>query len=343
MSRFSVLIPVTRKSLFQKGMTCMSTRPATMNNQLLRPKEGPALLWFNLKKSWMLHLMLALPMLYYFLFELLPLYGLQIVFRDYKARAGITGSEWVGLAKFVEFFEYPKWQEITINTLALSIYSLAVSFPIPIILALFLHVNNHKVLKKLTQNFSYIPHFISTVVIVGLLKQLLDPLTGIYGTITSWLNVPKQNIYTSEAAFRHLYVWSGVWQNMGWSTIMYVAALSGVSMELHEAAKIDGASRWKRILMVDLPAIAPTIAIMLIMRFGTIMSVGYEKAYLMQSDLNKGHSEIISTYLYTYGLGKNQLSYGAAVGIMNSVINSALVITVNKIADWVSDGEAGLF
>lgn len=322
----------------------MSTRPAPASQVMIKPKEGPALVWFNFKRSWMLHLLIFTPMFYYFLFELLPLYGLQIIFRDYKARAGITGSEWVGLAHFIEFFNYPKWTNITVNTLALSLYSIVASFPIPIILALFLHVNQHKVLKKLTQNVSYIPHFISVVVMVGLLQQFFDPITGVIAAISKMMgHTYTGDLFSELKSFRHLYTWSGVWQNMGWSTIMYVAALSGVSMELHEAAKIDGASRFKRVLMVDLPAIMPTIAIMLIMRFGNIMSVGYEKAYLMQTDLNIEHSEIISTYLFNYGLQKNQLSYGSAIGIMNSVINSALVILVNKIANWVSDGEAGLF
>ena len=322
----------------------MSTRPATASQVMIKPKEGPALVWFNFKRSWMLHLLIFTPMFYYFLFELLPLYGLQIVFRDYRARAGITGSEWVGLAQFVEFFEYYKWPEITINTLALSTYSIFAGFPVPIILALFLHVNQHKALKKLTQNVSYIPHFVSTVVMVGLLQQFFDPLTGVLAALSKVFGFNYTvDLFSQLAPFRHLYVWSGVWQNMGWSTIMYVAALSGVSMELHEAAKIDGASRFRRVLMVDLPAIMPTIAIMLIMRFGSIMSVGYEKAYLMQTPMNLEHSEIISTYLFTYGLQQSNMSYGAAIGIMNSVINSTLVITVNKIANWLTDGDAGLF
>ena len=322
----------------------MSTRPASAPQVIIKPKEGPALVWFNFKRSWMLHLLIFTPMFYYFLFELMPLYGLQIVFREYKPRAGITGSEWVGLAHFIEFFKYPNWDRITINTLVLSLYSIAVGFPIPIILALFLHVNQHKTLKKLTQNVSYIPHFISTVVMVGLMQQIFDPITGVIAAVTKMTgNVYTGDIYSELNTFRHLYTWSGVWQNMGWSTIMYVAALSGVSMELHEAAKIDGASRFKRVLMVDLPAIMPTIAIMLIMRFGNIMSVGYEKTYLMQTKLNMAHSEVISTYLFKYGLEQSNFSYGAAIGIMNSIINSTLVILVNKISNWLSDGDAGLF
>ena len=183
------------------------------------------------------------------------------------------------------------------------------------------------------------------VIIASVALNLFKPETGLVNILLKNMGVIDKGIpfLTEKWHWAATYLLIGVWQNMGWCTIMYVAALSGVSMELHEAAKIDGASRWRRILMVDLPAIAPTIAIMLIMRFGSIMSVGYEKAYLMQSDLNKGKSEIISTFVYVYGLSKNKLSFSAAVGIMNSVINSALVIAVNKVADWVSDGEAGLF
>lgn len=322
----------------------MSTRPATASQVVIKPKEGPALLWFNFKRSWMLHLMLLAPMIIYFLFEALPLYGLQVVFREYRARGGITGSEWVGLAKFAEFFKYYKWQQVTINTLALSTYSIIAGFPVPIILALILHVNKNKILVKLTQNVSYIPHFISTVVLIGLLQRFFDPLTGTMVALSRLFGFSyTTDIFQQESTFRHLYVWSGVWAGMGWSSIMYISALSGVSMELHEAAKIDGASRFKRILVVDLPAIMPTIAIMLIMRFGDIMSVGYEKAYLMQTPMNIEVSEIISTYIFTYGLQAADYSYGAAVGIMNSVINSSMVILVNWIANWLTDGEAGLF
>lgn len=311
----------------------------------LQPKTLGQRITSYIKKYWILHLMMFLPVLYYFLFNYLPLYGLQIVFRDYRPKAGITGSEWVGLANFRKFFAYYRWGQITWNTLAVSLYSLAVGFPIPIILALFLHVNEHKALKKLAQNVSYIPHFISVVVMIGLLWQVLNPISGLIAGLRNTFGITGANmdIRTEEGAFRHLYVWSGVWQNMGWSTIMYVAALAGVSQELHEAAKIDGASRWRRVLSVDIPAIAPTIAIMLILRFGSVMSVGHEKVYLMQSSLNLNKSEVISTYVYKRGIGKAQMSYGAAVGVMNSVINTAMVILVNKIANWVSDGEAGLF
>ena len=230
------------------------------------------------------------------------------------------------------------------NTVSISFYQICAGFPIPIILALVIHINQKKFLKKLTQNVAYIPHFISVIVMVGMLNQIFHPQFGVLAAIYHELGIyTVPDIRYMDTTFRHLYVWSGVWQNMGWSTIIYVAALTGVSHELHEAAKIDGASRWKRVLSVDLPAIMPTISIMLIMRFGSIMSVGYEKVYLMQKSTNIEVSEVISTYVYKVGIAGGRQSFGTAIGLLNSAINSAMVILVNKIASWLTDGEAGLF
>lgn len=321
----------------------MATRPAEIATDL-RPKTGFQLFLVRLKRNWMLHLMMVLPMFYYFLFEALPIYGVQIAFRDYRPRQGIFGSEWVGLANFMEFFRYRNWDQITWNTLAISLYQIVAGFPIPIILALIIHINENKILKKFTQNLSYIPHFISVVVLVGILDSIFSPLSGIVALVQHALGIySTTDIRTSAAAFRHLYVWSGIWASMGWGAIMYVSALAGVSTELHEAAKIDGASRLKRVMCVDLPAIAPTIAILLILRFSSVMSVGYQKVYLMQHSLNLDVSEVISTYTFKRGLGDNKLSYSSAVGLMNSVINTSLMVLVNKIANVLSDGEAGLF
>lgn len=321
----------------------MATRPAEIATDL-RPKTGFQLFMVRFKRNWMLHLMMVLPMFYYFLFEALPIYGVQIAFRDYRPRQGIFGSEWVGLDNFMEFFRYRNWGQITWNTIAISLYQIVAGFPIPIILALIIHINENKLLKKFTQNLSYIPHFISVVVLVGILDSIFSPLSGIVALVQQAFGIySTTDIRTSEEAFRHLYVWSGIWASMGWGAIMYVSALSGVSTELHEAAKIDGASRLKRVMCVDLPAIAPTIAIMLILRFSSVMSVGYQKVYLMQHSLNLDVSEVISTYTFKRGLGDNKLSYSSAVGLMNSVINTTLMVTVNKVANVLSDGEAGLF
>ena len=312
--------------------------------EILRPKSEWKRFLIAFKKGWQLHLMMLLPVIYWILFEAAPLYGLQIVFRDYTARKGIMGSDWVGLYFFKEFFRKPDAGQIIWNTMAISLYSICCGFPIPIMLALIIHINEHKGLRKIAQNVSYVPHFISVVVMVGILNQVFNPVSGIVGAFNRMLGISTYvDIRTNKLAFRHLYVWSGIWQGMGWSSIIYLSALSSVSQDLHEAAKIDGASRFRRVLAVDLPAIAPTIAIMLILRFGSILSVGYEKVYLMQNSLNISRSEVISTYVYKYGLGKNNLSFGSAVGIMNSVVNTSMIILVNKVANWLSDGEAGLF
>ena len=299
----------------------------------------------RVRKNWQLHLLAFLPILYIIIFYYVPMYGLQIAFREFKPRAGIWGSEWVGLKHFITFFKAYNFTQIISNTLLISLYNIFVGFPIPIILALMLHVSERKILKKVTQNVSYMPHFISTVVLVGIINQILNPVCGVVGTFYHMFGGigVAPDIRASAGAFRHLFVWSGVWQQMGWSTIIYVAALSGVSSELHEAAELDGASRWKRVLNVDLPAILPTVSIMLILRFGSVMSVGYEKVYLMQNDLNLSTSEVISTYVYKTGLGKMQMSYGTAIDLFNSIINTTMLLTVNTITRKLTSGEQGLF
>ena len=297
------------------------------------------------RKNWQLHLLLLLPIVYILIFYYAPMYGLQIAFRDFRPRAGIWGSQWVGLKHFSTFIHAHNFWTIVSNTLYLSLYAVLVGFPIPIILALLLHVSEHNVFKKIVQNVAYMPHFISVVVLVGIINQILNPVVGVIGTFYHMFGGigVAPDIRANASVFRHLYVWSGIWQSMGWSTIIYVAALAGVSSELHEAAELDGASRWKRVLNVDLPAIMPTVSIMLILRFGHVMSIGYEKVLLMQNDLNLSTSEVISTYVYKTGLGKMQMSYGSAIDLFNSVINLILLNTVNFITRKLTSGEQGLF
>ncbi|MCQ2419980.1 MAG: ABC transporter permease subunit [Clostridia bacterium] len=308
-------------------------------------QHGRSLFIRNFKKNWQLHLIILVPLVYLLIFEYGPMVGLQIAFRDYRPKTGIWGSTWVGLKHFKAFLTSYNIKTLLTNTLSISLYSIFIGFPIPIIFALLLHVTQRDKLRRVTQNIAYMPHFISIVVMVGILDQVLNPVNGLIGTVYHLLgNIGYPADVRSDAgAFRHLYVWSGIWQNMGWDTIIYVAALSAVSQDQHEAAEIDGASRWQRILHVDIPAILPTIAIMLILRCGSVMSVGYEKAYLMQNDLNLRTSEVISTYVYKVGLGKNQLSYAAAIGMFNSVINCVMLVLVNFTAKKASDGEQGLF
>ena len=298
------------------------------------------------RKNWQLHMLAALPVASMILFKFVPMYGIQIAFRNFRAKKGIWGSDWVGLANYKEFFNDPIAADLVINTLSVTIYSILVGFPIPIILALLLHVNEHPILKKATQNVAYVPHFISTVVLVGIVNQVLSPVVGFYGAAYKLFGGVgyAPDIRASAAAFRHIFVWSGVWQQMGWNTIIYVAALAGVSHELHEAAELDGASRWKRVLNVDLPAIMPTVLIMFILRFGTIMTLGYEKVLLLQNDRNLVTSEVLSTYVYKIGLIKAPRPHvSTAVDLFTSMVNLTLVLTVNGIVRKLTHGEQGMF
>ena len=320
----------------------MSKRMAlSVPNQL--PVTPAQKFWVRFKKNWQLHLMVLAPLLYLLLFSYGPLYGLQIAFKEYSPKAGIPASPWVGLANLTQFFGYRKWLQLVWNTVAISLYQL-LTFPLPIVLALVIHINTHKGLAKVAQNISYIPHFISLVVMIGILFSVLNPVSGFVGyfnRITG--NTDYDDIRGSVDAFRHLYVWSGVWKGIGWSSIIYLSALSGVPEELHEAAKLDGASRLRRVSAIDIPTIMPTIVLLLIMEVGGIMSVGYQKAYLMQNTQNKEVSELISTYVYTKGIQSGNNSFGSAVGLLNSLINTGMVFLANWVANALTDGEMGLF
>lgn len=296
--------------------------------------------------QWQLHLLILLPLAYLLIFHYWPMYGAQIAFRDYRARKGITGSEWVGMKWFVKFLTNYDFREILTNTLAISFYQILVGFPIPVFFALMINAIPNERFRKITQSITYMPHFISTVVIVSILNLVFSPVNGVYGTLYRLFGGDgyPYDFRGMANTFRHLYVWSGIWQNLGWDTIIYTAALASVSHDQHEAAMLDGASRWKRVLHVDLPAILPTIGIMLIMRCGRVMTIGFEKVYLMQSSLNLSTSEIISTFVYKTGLGgSNQMSYAAAIGLFNSVVNCILLVTVNWISKRVSKKEVSLF
>lgn len=313
-----------------------------------RPYTGPTLQHFRkqFRRDWQLHLLLLLPVIYVLIFYYWPMYGVQIAFRDYSPRAGVAGSEWVGLKWFQKFLTNYNFQTVFSNTLFLSLYSIIVSFPLPIILALLLNTIQNEKFKKFTQTITYIPHFISIVVLVAIINQVFNPISGLYGTLFRLFGgegYPYDFRGVNES-FRHLYVWSEVWQELGWNTIIYIAALSAVPPEHHEAAQIDGATRWQRILHVDLPAILPTACIMLILRCGAVMTIGFEKAYLMQSALNLNTSEVISTYVYKVGMGRaSDFSYGAAVGLFNSVINCTMLILVNLFCKKATRDEVSLF
>lgn len=312
--------------------------------QTLIPKTGIRRCWLNFKRDWQLHLMVLIPFIYLAIFHYGPIGGLQIALKNFSPRRGIAGSEWVGLANWKDFFGYYQWSNLVINTLAISLYGIFVSFPIPIILALVLHVNTHKVLTKVTQNISYMPHFISLVVMIGILNTVLNPVTGFLGYINrAFGNLAYEDIRASKTAFRPLFILSGVWQGAGWGTILYVSTLSSVPEELHEAAKLDGATRLRRVWNVDIPTLMPIIALQLIFQFGGLLSVGYEKAFLMQNQRNIDVSELISTYVYKQGIRNGNPSFGSAVGLLNNAINTVLIIIVNAITNALTDNEMGLF
>lgn len=293
----------------------------------------------SLKKQilarWQLYLFLIIPIIYIIVFAYTPMSGLVIAFKKYDFTKGMWGSPWIGFNNFIKFFESYKFSLVLKNTLSISVYSLIASFPIPIIFALALNAFPGKRYTKIIQTVTYVPHFISTVIIVGLITQLLSYRTGIYGTLYTLLtNETAPNILASGPLFKHIYVWSGIWQNTGYNAIIYIAALASVDQSLHEAAMIDGASRFQRIRYIDFPSILPTATILLILSVGNIMNIGFEKVLLMQNDLNINYSEIISTYVYKVGLasGTTDFSLSAAIGMFNSLINFTLLVSVNWIA-----------
>lgn len=283
-------------------------------------------------ERWQLYLLLLVPLLFVLIFNYGPMAGLVIAFKKYTVKGGIFGSKWVGLANFKEFFTSYKFPIILKNTLTLSLYCLCVSFPIPILFALLLNCLGGRGYKKIVQTVTYIPYFISTVVMVGLIFQILNNRSGLYGSLyTAITGQTAPNILADGKLFKHIYVWSTVWQSTGYSAIIYIAALSGVDESLHEAALIDGASRWQRVIHIDIPAILPTASIMLILAVGNIMNVGFEKVLLMQNSLNLDYSEIISTYVYKVGLasGINNFSLSTAISLFNSVVNFILLVLAN--------------
>ncbi len=293
-------------------------------------------------RYWQLYLLVAIPMLYILIFNYKPMAGIQIAFKKFSAKEGIWGGDWVGLKYFIKFFSTYKFWGILRNTLVISAYQVIAHIPLPVILALCINCIRNKAYKKTVQMLSYMPHFISTVVMVSMLMQMFNTRSGLIVLMFRAIGIEIGDIFASPAAFPHLFVWSGVWQNAGWGTIIYLAALSGVDPSQHEAAIVDGASRFQRVLYVDLPVIIPTVVIMLIMDMGRVMSLGFEKVYLMQNDLNISASEIISTYVYKIGLtGSADYSYSTAISLFNSVVNLILIALTNVFSKKVSG--SGLF
>ncbi|WP_135549111.1 ABC transporter permease [Paenibacillus cymbidii] len=288
-------------------------------------------------RHWGLYLMLLPPVVYVLVFKYVPMYGIQIAFRDFYPTDGIWGSDWIGIANFERFFSSFVFWRLIRNTLGISIYYLLATFPLPIVLAIGLSELRNRFFQKTAQLVTYAPHFISTVVMVGIIVQFLSPHGGIINNMIVALGGKPINFMGEPAYFKSLYVWSGVWQNVGYSAIIYIAALTGIDPQIHEAAVIDGASKWKRILHIDIPYILPTAVILLILSVGHMMNVGFEKTYLMQNTMNISSSEVISTYVYKVGLLQGDFSYSTAVGLFNSVVNLVLILAVNRAARRFGD------
>lgn len=272
-----------------------------------------------------------------FLFHYLPMYGVQIAFRDFRPAKGITGSAWVGFKHFQRFFSSYQFGALIRNTLGLSMLSLVLAFPFPIIMALMFTQLRNKRLQRVAQSITYVPHFISTVVMASIIIIFLSPNNGLYGHVVRLFGGTPENPLANAAAFRPIYVLTDIWQHSGWDSIIYISALSSIDPQLYDAAMVDGANRWQRILHVDIPGIVPTIVILLILRAGSLMSVGFEKVFLLQNSLNITTSEVISTYVYKIGLEKAQYSYSAAIDVFNIAVNFVMLLFVNTVAKRISD------
>lgn len=289
----------------------------------------------HFRDYWQLYLFLLPALFYMLLFQYIPMFGITIAFENYKPFKGILGSDWVGLKHFIRFFTMRKFGNVVGNTLRLSIYSLLAGFPLPILLALLLNACRRSKFKKVVQTVTYAPHFISVVVVVAMINVFFSPSYGFVRMFVGSENVPM--LLTDPNAFPHLYVWSEVWQSIGWNSIIYLGTLTGVDPQLHESALIDGANRLQRIVHIDLPAIMPTVVLLLILNCGRIMNVGFEKVFLMQNSMNITSSEILSTYIYKMGINDGQYSFSTVVGLFNSVVNFAMLLIINGIARLLGD------
>ncbi len=285
-----------------------------------------------LRKNAGLYILFSIPFAWYILFQYVPIYGLQIAFRRFNPTLGITGSDWVGLTYFKQFFSSYYFKDVVWNTISLSLFTMLIGFPMPIFLALLINEIRNRRFQKVIQNITYLPNFLSVVVIVSMLNLFSNPSYGLFNTVRQFFGFPAADLITKPEYFQPMYVFSNVWQFMGFNSVVYIAALSSIDPCLYEAASIDGASRFQKIIRISLPCIKTTILIMLIMRIGNLMSVGFEKVLLMQNPVNTTASEIISTFIYKNGIKKGQFSYSAAVGIFNSLINFFLLISANFIS-----------
>ncbi|MGW1340881.1 ABC transporter permease [Kribbella sp. NPDC002412] len=307
--------------------------PGRKKRRAKEPKPSVRL-GIRMRRNWQLYAMLALPLIWLAIFAYWPMYGVVIAFKDYNVVSGIWGSPWAGFKYFDRFIESYQFWKLIKNTVYLHVYELVATFPLPIILALCLNTVRKKWFSRSAQLITYAPHFISTVVVVGLIVVLTNPNTGVSNQLLGVFGIAPVDLMGDSGMFRHLYVWSGAWQTMGFSAIIYLAALTSVPPELHEAAIVDGASRLRRMWHIDLPAIVPVAVILLILNIGSILSVGFEKVLLMQNSLNLDTAEVIDTYVYKIGLASAvpQFSYATAIGLFRSVIGLVLLVLANTFA-----------
>lgn len=290
----------------------------------------------DFKKNYILCFMLVPVLAYYIIFHYIPMYGVMLAFKDFDPKLGIMGSEWIGFANFERFFSSYNFGSLLSNTIQISLYSLLVEFPIPIIFAVLLNSLTRPRLKKTMQMLSYAPHFISLVAMCGIIQIFLHPDTGIVNIILEKVGIEAIPFLSVPEWFKPVYVISGVWQNMGWESVIYIAALAGVDYQMHEAAMLDGATKLQRILHIDIPTIMPTIVMLFILRMGKVMNVGFEKVFLLQNSMNMEASDVLSTYVYRTGMLNNDYAFSTAVGLFNSVINIILLVTFNHLAKKVT-------
>lgn len=286
-------------------------------------------------RNWQLYILLLPAVIYLFIFNYKPIYGVQIAFRDYSTKAGIWKSTWVGLKHFRTFLNFPNMIMLLKNTLTLGVYTLA-TFPCAVIFALMVNEVKNTKFKKMVQMISYMPYFLSTVVVCSMIVLFFNQRTGVVNALIEMLGGSRVDFLTVPEYFADIYVWSGVWKNIGFNSIIYIAALTGVPSELQDAAKVDGANRFQVIWHINIPHIMPTVIIMLILSCGSIMNIGFEKVLLLQNSLNLSASQVISTYVYEVGLRGGQYSYSSAIGLFNNIVNIVLLVIVNFIANKAS-------
>ena len=308
--------------------------------EYMKTKEGRSDFLYRVKRDWVRNrslYLLAIPvLLFYLLFHYKPMYGAIIAFKNYTPALGVEGSPWAGFTHFIRFFNSVYFVRLIKNTLLLSIYNLIFGFPAPIILALLLNEVRSKKFKSLTQTITYLPHFISLIVVTGMLKDFSLTI-GLFNDIIELFGGTRTPLLQNPELYRPIYVASSIWQEVGWGSIIYLSALAGVDSQLYEAAQIDGAGKWKQLIHVTLPAIAPTIIIMLILKMGSLMNMGYEKTILLYNASTYETADIISSYIYRIGLLEQNWSYSTAIGLFNSAINFVLLIFTNRLSKRVSE------